>query len=86
MKKYKHSYNMVFCCLANDIASDIVDYLNNGEYNDLDQAIIEEVDRFLIYYDDQWELLKAYCTPENCDLNYAIECLVNDLYFLIREV
>lgn len=86
MKKYTHTYNRDFCCLANDIARDIVEYLNNDEYNDLDQAITEEVERFLIYYDDQWELLKAYCTPDSCDLGYAIECLFNDLYNLIKEV
>ena len=50
----------------------IVNYLNNGEYEDLDTAIQEELDRQLIYYDDQWKLDYNFTNDESTDNLYYI--------------
>lgn len=71
--------------LAISTAKDIVEYLNNGEYTDLDTAIVEELDRKLIYYDDQWELMKTYQTPDEANYNAAVEMFMNELYSIIDE-
>ena len=71
--------------LAIRTARDIVEYLNNGEYTDLETAINEEVDRQTIYYDDQWELMKTYQRPENADYQQAVEMFITELYSIIAE-
>ena len=70
---------------AVDLAINIVDSLNAEEYDDIEDAIYEEVDRALIYYDDQWELLKVYQTPETANYDKAVEELIDDLFNLIEE-
>lgn len=86
IKKYKlnfdYSKNTIF---AIDIAKEILENLNNGEYDDLDSAIMQELDSKLIYYVDQWELLKTYQTPQNANYNEAIEMLISELYNIITE-
>ena len=71
--------------LAISTAKDIVEYLNNGEYTDLDTAIADELDRILIYYDDQWELIKTYQTPQEANYDAAVEMFMNELYSIIDE-
>ena len=86
IKKYElncdYSENTTF---AIDIANHIVEYLNNGEYDDLDTAIMQELDSKLIYYDDQWELMKTYQRPENADYQQAVEMFITELYSIIAE-
>ena len=86
IKKYElncdYSENTNF---AIDIANHIVEYLNNGEYDDLDTAIMQELDSKLIYYADQWELMKNYQTPQEANYNEAIEMLITELYSIITE-
>lgn len=86
MKKYEVFYKYDICYMAHNIAEEVAKYLNSGDYSDLDEAIFEEIDRVLIYYDNQWEILKEYCTPEEADLHYAIEQLTSDVYYLINEI
>ena len=71
--------------LAISTAKDIVEYLNNGEYTDLDTAIADELDRILIYYDDQWELIKTYQTPQEANYDTALEMFMSELYSIIKE-
>lgn len=44
-----------------------------GDYEDLSDCIYDAMDRGLIYYDDQWELMKNYQTPEEANLSEAEE-------------
>lgn len=86
MKKFVVNYDcMTNSDLAIFTAKEIVEYLNNGEYTDLDTAIVEELDRKLIYYDDQWELMKTYQTPDEANYNAAVEMFMNELYSIIDE-
>ncbi len=80
--KYDYEKNNSFAIIT---AEEIVDYLNNEEYDDLDTAIMEEVDRKLIYYDDQWEMMRTYQTPQNANYNIALEMFVEELYSIIEE-
>lgn len=86
MKKYEVNYdyeeNTTF---AVNIACDVVELLNQGEYDDLDTAITEEVERRLIYYSDQWELIKAYQKPAEANYNEAVDMLYAELYGIIIE-
>ena len=86
MKKYSANFNYEKNnSFAINIAEEVVDYLNNEEYDDLDTAITEEIDRKLIYYDDQWEMMRAYQTPQDANYNMALEMLVEELYSIIEE-
>lgn len=86
MKKYLANFNYEKNnSFAISTAEEIVDYLNNEEYDDLDTAIMEEVDRKLIYYDDQWEMMRVYQTPQNANYNMALEMFVEELYSIIEE-
>lgn len=87
MKKYSYDHDFNLPTIANDLASDIVDYLNNGDYDNIEEAINETIDNAFIYYSDQWELLQAYFVPTDNDLNLytAFEYLSNDIYSLIEE-
>ena len=50
---------------------------NKEEVKDnLWQAINDE----MIYYDDQWDLMKYYFTPDKASLDEAFELLYNDLW------
>ena len=40
----------------------------------------------LIYYDDQWELMRYYFTPANANLDEAFELLYNDLWKATDDV
>ena len=40
----------------------------------------------LIYYDDQWELMRYYFTPAEADLDEAFELLYNDLWKATDDV
>ena len=86
MKKFKVNYDYSKNkSIAIDTAHDIVDYLNNGEYDNLDTAISDELDRILIYYDDQWELIKTYLLPRDANYDKALEMFIEELYSIIKE-
>ena len=82
--KYDTIYT--FNDLAYDLACNICQYLNDGDYEDLNDAIMSELDNFLIWTDNQWDLLKYYCDPSDCDLSSAIDEFINDLYSCIQEI
>ena len=86
MKKFEVNYDYSKNnSIAIDTAHDIVDYPNNGEYDNLDTAISEELDRILIYYDDQWEMMKTYQTPQDANYYTALEMFIEELYSIIKE-
>ncbi len=71
--------------LAISTAEDIVEYLNKGEYTDLDRAIYETVDTKLIYTNDRWDLMKTYQTPDEANYDAAVEMFISELYSIIDE-
>ena len=86
MNKYKLNCNYLETTdYAIGMAKDIIEYLNNGDYDNLDTAIMQEIDNELIYYDDQWELMKNYQTPQEANIYMAIEMLIAELHSIITE-
>lgn len=81
------------CTLANDYGFDFVQELNAGYYDltqiDLYDALNEYLDGNMIYYSEQWELLKEYFNPDDlCEnaLSEAYMCLIDDIMKGISEV
>lgn len=85
MKKFVLNYDEKNNDLAVSIAEKIVDCLNDGEYCDLETAICYELDIALMYYEDQWELLKTYQKPYNANYNVAFEMLIDEIHSVIEE-
>ena len=85
MKNYYADYYYENTSFAIELAEDIVKWLNCGDYDDVDSAIFESVDNKLIYFEDQWEMMKAYQTPEHADYYEARELLISELYGIVKE-
>ncbi len=80
---------------AEGIAEEVLDRLYDTIDDEVEpeevQYIIEDniyscIDDALIYCSDQWDLLQAYCTPDNADLDSAIDDFTQDLFNLISEI
>ena len=75
-----------FCKLA-DIASEILDRANEDDREDADanEKVIDALNDSLIYYDDQWEVMKAYQNPEEANFQNALDEFLNDLLSVIED-
>ena len=58
-----------------------IDELTDDVYEDIWQAMNDE----LIYTEDQWIMIKSYCTPQEADFNYAWESFEADLIQAIND-
>jgi len=85
MKKFVLNYDEKNNDLAVSIAEKIVDCLNDGDCSDFETALYDELDLALMYYEDQWELLKTYQAPKNANYDDAIEMLVAEIHSVIEE-
>ena len=84
-KNYTTTYDWTNNDLAVNIADAVCDAMNRNEYEELCDAVTFEIDREMIWTNNQWEILKNYCSPEDADLNYAYECLYDEIYSIINE-
>ena len=57
------------------IAEMVIERMEALTEEELQQAIDDEI----IYYDDQWEIMKHYQNPEKANFNEAMEEFYNDL-------
>ena len=63
-----------------DLVEDIIDRIDEDDFfDDRLEAVWDAIDSGLIYYDDQWEVLKHYCTPFDANWEDAIEEFANDV-------
>ena len=71
-----------------DLADDIIDRIDEDDFinGDSYEAVWEAIDNGVIYYDDQWEILKHYCNPTDADWDYAIEEFANDIADIAQEI
>lgn len=44
-----------------------------------EEELLNSINNNLIYYDDQWEIMKHYQNPEEANFNEAMEEFYNDL-------
>lgn len=70
---------------AEEVAEEVVTLLNDHQFTDIDEAIGGVLDNWLIWTDNQWNMMKEYQTPEEADYQAALEDLINDIYSLIEE-
>ena len=83
--RYKVNYTFENFEVAVNIAEAAVHDFNIGNYIYIEDAINDELDRVLIYYADQWEIMQHYQTPADADLYEAIEQLLAEVYDIIEE-
>lgn len=58
---------------------------NAVECDDIVDSVYEAVERSIIYYDDQWTLMRHYQLPEKANLMEAIVSLIDDLLMIINQ-
>ena len=87
MKHYDYYYSKLagLSQTTINIVENVVESLNNGDYNDIYECINDTIDNSLIYYRNQWDVLEDFCTPAEADYNYAIEELYNLVSSAIYE-
>lgn len=85
MKKYKVNYEGWHGDTAQTIAESAVDELNKGNYKDIQDAIFDEMDSHLLYYDDIWEMMKDYQNPQDANYEDSITSLYEDVASMIEE-
>ncbi len=83
MKKYYVDYGCENTSFAIRTAEEIVQWLNYGDYDNIDDAIQQTAESKTIYYDDQWEMMKTYQRPCEADYNEAFNMFIEELYSLV---
>ena len=70
-----------------DIASEILDRASDDDREDIDasEKVIDALNDSLIYYNDQWEVIKAYQNPTEANFQNALDDFLNDLLSVIEE-
>lgn len=59
---------------------------NNMTYiEDLEDAVLEELDNDLIWTEDQWRVMQTYQTPYEADFNRALDEYANDLILAMQN-
>ena len=87
MKKFYAEYGPNNFYTAINIAENVCDYMNAGEYDEdcLDSAIYDEIDRQLIYNHECWVIMMEYQNPREANFNDAVDELINEVYSIIEE-
>lgn len=85
MKKYYVNYGCENTSFAIKTAEDIVQWLNYGDYDDRETAIMEVAENSLIYFDDQWEMMRGYQRPSEADYNKAYCLFLDELFSIVKE-
>ena len=75
------NFDMDVSAIADDIVTR-VDFDNINEDNLWDE-LLSAMDDSLIYTEDQWSIIKFYCSPSNANFSYAMEEFENELYNII---
>lgn len=87
----KLEWNPVCACeKARDFAYNFVELWNDETWLDMnnwDEALWEELyNNDLLYYEDQWDILREYCTPQDANWDTALNYYLEDIYSCISEV
>lgn len=68
-----------------DIASEILDRASDDREDTASEKVIDALNDSLIYYDDQWEVMKAYQNPTEANFQNALDEFLNDLLSVIED-
>lgn len=86
MKRNEKKLNELFGWGAiRGIADAIYDRAETMETDDTYEAIVDALNDELIYTDDQWEVMKAYQSPQDANWIEAVEEFINDLITCVEE-
>jgi len=86
MKKYVIKTERFNHDIAIHIATEVVKLMNGGKYEDLDEAIFDEIDRRLRYVDNQWKIMEIYQNPDTANYDNAVSALFFEIDSIIKEV
>lgn len=76
-----------FVYLVDDLVSRAIDYdIDEINEDNVDEYVKQAMDDGLIYYDDEWLMLKAYCNPKKANYNDAYDELYTDLVNIITNI
>lgn len=78
-KHFDNSWDFEFLDVVANILDRVDDFMDEEE-------IYDAVDSALIYTEDQWTVLKHYCSPDNADFNEALDELYSDLIAIAGEI
>lgn len=51
-----------------------------------DEDILQAIDDELIYYDDQWLVIKEYCFPQEANWNNSIDQFIQDIFSISATI
>lgn len=74
-----------FIYIADDIVSCAMEYEGLNEDNVYD-AVCDAIDNDLVYYDDQWNVLKYYCVPSEANWEKALDEFTNDIANIVSDL
>lgn len=80
---FNYSGDFDFLEIVQDVVDRVTEDVKDG--SDLDDVIFDEIDSVLIYYSDQWTIMKHYQNPSEADLDAAIEELYDDVYAICSK-
>lgn len=86
MKKYIIKTECFNHDIAILIATEVVKLMNSGKYEDLDEAIFDEIDRHLRCVDNQRKIMEIYQNPYTADYDNAVSALFFEIDSIIEEV
>ena len=72
-----------------DIVADVIDRIDDIEElgdDDIDDEVRESIDDTLIYYDDQWRIMRFYQVPSEANLDEAIDQLADDCVEIVTKI
>lgn len=61
------------------IAENVLDRIDAEELENVEEAVFNAMNDALIYYDDQWDMMKYYCSPQTADFDSAWNDFYDDL-------
>lgn len=74
------------CISLDNTLTIIFDVLDRMEEPYDDVEMYDALDIALMYYDDQWSILKEYCTPMEANWEYAIQAFIDDLFTILEAI
>lgn len=72
-----------------DIVANVIDRIDDIEElgdDDIDDEVRESIDDTLIYYDDQWRIMRFYQVPSEANLDEAFEQLAEDCVKIVTKI
>lgn len=81
LNQYKKFVENIQNKINDELLNVFIDRLDDAKSYDSEDELINSILVDFIYYDDQWEIMKAYSVPsDNKTYDECCEMFMNDLY------